>query len=106
MTENQELAPQPDKKLREMTFQEFLEAAETGKQKRDLAVITRLIVDLLRQDGFSDEQIYSVNMERVIETLKDVLIRDFDRLTAYAPSSPEFVTKVLEFVTKSLEDIP
>jgi hypothetical protein len=102
MTENRELAPQPEKKLREMTFQEFLEGARTEKQKRDLAGIERLMVDLLRQDGFSDEQIYSMNMGRVIETLKDVLVHDFDRLTAYAPSNPEFVTKVLGFVNLEL----
>ena len=106
MTENREPAPQPEKKLGEMTFQEFLKAEESGKWKRDLAVITRLIVDLLREGGLSDEQIYSMNMKRVVEPLKGVLIRDFDRLTAYAPSSPEFVTRVLEFMTMFLEDMP
>ena len=104
MTAESELAPQPAKKIREMTFQEFLEGAKTEKQKRDLAGIERFMVDLLRQDGFSDEQIYSMNMERVMETLEDVLIHEFDRLAAYAPSSPEFVTKVLEFVTKFPKD--
>jgi hypothetical protein len=62
------------------------------------AGIERLMMDHLRKDGFSDEQIYSMNMGRVIETLKDALVHDFDRLIAYAPSNPEFVTKVLEFV--------
>lgn len=98
MTEDQEPAPQPEKKLGEMTFEEFLEGARTEKQNRDLAGIERFVVDLMRQDGFSDEQIRTMNMGRVIETLKEMLVHDFDRLTDYAPSNPEFVTKVLEFV--------
>ena len=106
MTAERELAPQPERKIREMTFQEFLEGAKTEKRKRDLAGIERPMADLPRQDGFSDEQICSMKMESVVETLKDILIRDFDRLAAYAPSNPEFVTKVLEFATKFLEDKP
>jgi hypothetical protein len=106
MTAERELEPQPEKKPREMTFQESLEGAKTEKQKHDLARIKRFMVDLLGQHGFSDEQICSMKMESVVETLKDILIRDFDRLAAYAPSNPEFVTKVLEFATKFLEDKP
>ena len=104
MTAERELEPQPGKEPGEMTFQELLEEAKTEKQKRDLARIKRFVVNLLRQDGFSEEQICSMNMERIIETLRDIFVHDFDRLAAYAPSNPELVTKVLGFATKFLED--
>ena len=101
-----ELEPQPEKKPREMTFREFLKWEETGKPKRDLARMEPLVVDLLRQDGFSEEQICSMKMERIIEILRGVFVHDFDRLAACVPSNPELVTMVLGLATESLEDKP
>jgi len=68
------------KKPAEMTFKEFFEKAkEQGIDKKTIVEIKHFMLDILHQEGFTDEQISELKMEKVWDFVIDSLSVFFDQ---------------------------
>ena len=85
-----------EKKVSEMTFQEFLQKArEKGTDFRAINDIESFILGNMQQEGFTKEQVYSMHMERLMGLWTDAVSNIFEK------DIPDTVfTKVLFSITE------
>jgi membrane carboxypeptidase/penicillin-binding protein PbpC len=101
-----------EKKVSQRTFREFLEKAK--KESHDLPVIEstkREILQTMRKEGFTDEQIYEMKMERLwklwidsYSLLADQYLTQINAILEKDPTKAHIVAPYLQNLQKYLEE--
>ena len=101
------------KKTSEMTFREFLKASKTTKNLLSDNVETDMLTKM-RQEGFTDEEIYNMLMPKLwnlyLEVLGNYLEKAFSELVPLIEANPNLakhptLQKLQKQLTESLEKL-
>ena len=82
-----------EKKISEMTFQEYLrKAKEKGIDFKAISNIESFIITSMQQEGFTKEQVYSMPMNRLwnlwLDAVSNNLEKDFSRIGNVLEKNP------------------
>jgi hypothetical protein len=102
-----------EKKVSEMTFQEFLQKArEKGTDFRAIADIESFILGNMQQEGFTREQVNSMNMNRLwslwIAAVSNVFEKDISRIGNALEKNPNLANRfepILRNLNNNLEKL-
>ncbi|MCK4481688.1 hypothetical protein KAU55_00565 [Candidatus Bathyarchaeota archaeon] len=103
------------KKASEMTFKEFMEETEKQGEDRAAAEIKRELLTVLKKEGFSEEQVNEMKMDRVWKNYLKALGDEFeDMISSLAksletgkihPKALQLFNEKIREITKQLEKL-
>jgi hypothetical protein len=102
-----------EKKVSEMTFQEFLQKArEVGTDFRAINDIESFILGNMQQEGFAKKQVYSMNMNRLwslwVAAVSNIFEKDISRISKALEKNPNLANNyepILRNLNNNLEKL-